>query len=256
MSPTGVTRDQVEQYNRAVAAANAGRTEEAWGALAPVIAELTRAKLPRDATLWHEATSFATRLGALSAAEALMARLDRGAPETTKLAAEIESTRHQVALPPNGANLGIAAEREVAYVAGYREIARALSSANAAAARERFQAFSVDFPGAPATDVVACELDMTAKVARKRTAAAKRCEAALEKYDGSERALVLLAAMAAAERRDTVAEKYLKRAIGNEPEDPGPWRMLGQLYRSTHASSRLSELESRHQALFSTPLPR
>jgi tetratricopeptide (TPR) repeat protein len=256
VEPTGVTREQVEQYNRAVAAANAGRTEEAWGALAPVVAELTKAKVPQDPTLWHEATSFATKLGALSAAEALMARLDRRAPETTKLAAEIESTRHQVALPPNGAKLGIAAEREVAYVAGYREIARALSSANATAARERFQAFSVDFPGAPATDVVACELDMTAKVARKRAAAAKRCEAALEKYDGSERALVLLATMAAAERRDTVAEKYLRRAIRNEPEDPGPWRMLGQLYRSTHARTNLSELESRHQALFSTPLPR
>ena len=255
-APAELTHEQVEQYNRAVAAANAGRTEEAWGALAPIIAALTKAKLAPDATPWREAASFATNLGALTAAEALMARLDRHAPETTKLAAEIESARHQAALPPNAASLGIAAEREVAYVAGYREIARALSRANATAARERFQAFATDFPGAPATDIAACELDMTAKVAKKRAAAAKRCEAALEKYDGAERALVLLAAMAATERRDTVAEKYLKRAIGNEPDDPGPWRMLAQLYRNTHASASLSELESRHQALFSTPLPR
>ncbi len=97
---------------------------------------------------------------------------------------------------------------------------------------------------------------MSAKIPKKRAAAAKRCESALAKYDGAERALVLLAAMAATDRRDTEAEKYLKRAIGTEPDDPGPWRMLGQLYRSTHARSSLTELESRHQALFSTPLPR
>jgi cytochrome c-type biogenesis protein CcmH/NrfG len=62
--------------------------------------------------------------------------------------------------------------------------------------------------------------------------------------------------MSAAAGRDTVAEKYLQRAIQVEPGEPGPWRMLGQLYRSTHATSSLSQLESRHQALFSTPLPR
>ena len=36
--PTAVTHAQIEQYNRAVASANAGRTEEAWADLAPVIA--------------------------------------------------------------------------------------------------------------------------------------------------------------------------------------------------------------------------
>jgi tetratricopeptide (TPR) repeat protein len=258
--PTGLTHEQIDRYNRAVVAANAGRTEEAWADLAPTIAELGKAaelgKLPQDATLWREAAAFAVHLGAPSAAEALMVRLDRNGPELSKLAGEIESMRHQVALPPDAQRLGVPAEREVAYVAGYREIARALSSANATAARERFQSFATNFPDAPATDVIACELDMSAKNPRKRAAAAKRCESALAKYDGAERALVLLAAMASADRRDTVAEKYLKRAIGNEPEDPGPWRMLSELYRSTHARASLTELESRHQALFSTPLPR
>ena len=257
--PTGATRDQIDQYNRAVRAANAGRTEEAWGDLAPVIAELMKTKIPEvasDQTLFREASSFAAHLGALTAAESLMARLDRNAPELVKVAAEIESTRHQVALPPDAQKAGVPAEREVAYVAGYREIARALSSANTTAAEERFQTFAADFPDAPATDIVACELDMSAKNAKKRAAAAKRCEAALAKYDAAERALVLLAAMAASDRHDAKAEAYLKRAIGNQPDDPGPWRMLGQLYRSTHARSSLSELESRHQALFSTPLPK
>ena len=253
---SGVTAEQIDQYNRAVVAANAGRTEEAWGDLAPVIAQLKKAKLPKDPAFLRQAAAFAAKLGALSAAEALMARLDRTTSEVTNLATEIESTRHRVALPPSAEKAGVPPEREVAYVAGYYEVARLLSSANTAAARERFQRFSGDFPDAPATDVLACELDMSAKNAKKRAAAAKRCEAALAKYDAAERALVLLGAIASNAGRGTVAEKYLQRAIRVEPAEPGPWRMLGQLYRSTHAQSSLSELESRQQALFSTPLPR
>jgi tetratricopeptide (TPR) repeat protein len=255
--PNGVTHVQIDRYNRAVASANAGRTEEAWADLAPVIAELMKATLPKDPALWRQAAAFAVNLGALSAAEGLMARLGQAAtPEMTKLAAEIESARHRVALPPNGEKSGVPAEREVAYVAGYCEMARLLSSANAAGARQRFQRFVADFPDAPATDVVACELDMRAKNSKTRAAAAKRCEAAVAKYGEAVRALVLLGAISATAGRDTVAEKYLQRAIQVEPGEPGPWRMLGQLYRSTHATSSLSQLESRHQALFSTPLPR
>ena len=257
VDPSGVTHAQIDQYNRAVASANAGRTEEAWADLAPVIARLMKAPLPKDPALWREAAAFAVNLGALSAAEGLMARLGgTPTPEMTKLATEIESARHRVALPPTGEKSGVPAEREVAYVAGYYEIARLLTSANATEARERFQRFGADYPDAPATDVIACELDMSAKNPKKRTAAAKRCEAAVAKYGEAVRALVLLGAISATAGRDNVAEKYLQRAIQVEPAEPGPWRMLGQLYRSTHSSSSLSQLESRHQALFSTPLPR
>jgi len=253
--PSGMTRARIDQYNRAVVSANAGRTEEAWADLAPVIAELMKVKPPKDPALWRQAAAFAVNLGALSAAEGLIARLDRTAPEMSKLSAEIESTRHRAALPPDGDKSGVPAEREVAYVAGYYEIARLLSSANAPEARDRFQRFASDFPNAPATDVIACELDMSAKNSKKRAAAAKRCETAIAKYGDSVRALVLLGAIASAGGRDTVAEKYLQRAIQVEPAEPGPWRMLAQLYRSTHALSSLAQLESRHQALFSRPLP-
>ena len=256
VNPNGVTHAQIEQYNRAVASANAGRTEEAWADLAPVIAELVKAQPPKDPALWRDAAAFAANLGALSAADGLMAHLDRTAPEMTKLAADIESARHRVALPPHGEKVGVPVEREVAYVAGYYEIARLLSSANATEARERFQRFAADFPDAPATDVIACELDMSAKNPKKRAASTKRCETAIGKYGDAVRALVLLGAISASAGRDTVAEKYLQRAIQVEPGEPGPWRMLAQLYRSTRATSSLSQLESRHQALFSTPLPR
>jgi len=106
------------------------------------------------------------------------------------------------------------------------------------------------------TFVAACELDLRAKSARKRADAAKRCDAALAAYPGATRALILLAAAAANDRRDTVAEKHLRRAVVLDPTDPVPWGMLARLYRATHASQRLSELESQHQALFSTPLPK
>ena len=170
-----------------------------------------------------------------------MARLNRTAPEMTKLATDIESApspgRPAV---PHGEKSGVPVEREVAYVAGYYEIARLLSSTNAAEARERFQRFAADFPDAPATDVIACELDMSAKNPKKRAASTKRCETAVAKYGEAVRALVLLGAISASAGRDTVAERYLQRAIQVEPSEPHPWRMLGQLYRSTHASSRLS----------------
>jgi len=215
-----------------------------------------KAKPPKDPSLWRDAAAFAANLGALSAAEGLIEHLDRTTPEMSKLASDIESARHRVALPPHGEKSGVPVEREVAYVAGYREIARLLSSANATEARERFQRFAADFPDAPATDVIACELDMSAKNPKKRAASATRCETAIAKYGEAVRALVLLGAISAAAGRDAVAEKYLQRAIQVEPGEPGPWRMLGQLYRSTRATSSLSQLESRHQALFSTPLPR
>jgi hypothetical protein len=250
-----LTHDEIDPFNRAVAAANADRAEEGWTDFAPIAQRLAGVKAPGDPGAWRRAASLATSLGALSSAEALLANLDRKEAETNKLAVDIDTRRHRVLLPPDAEKLGVPPAREVAYVAAYREAARALEGTDGDAARVRVQTLAAAFPDTPAANVAACELDLRARSAKKRADAVKRCEAAQAAYPDATRPLILLAAAAASERRDTVAEKHLKRAVLLDPTDPVPWQMLARLYRATHATLRLTELEGQHQALFSTPLP-
>lgn len=258
LAGAGLSAAEVATYNQAIAASRAGHAEEAWSSVAPIFARLTSAKAPIDPALYRQAAGLAIHLGALTSAEGLLARLERADPETGKLASELEALRHRLALPPaaRAEKLGLPPGREVAYVAGFRAISQALDQGDARQAREQLAPFAAAFPDAPGVDLIACELDMRERNARRRAQAGKRCEVALAKYEGTTRALALLALLAADQRRDTVAEQHLRRAIHLDPADPGPWRMLADLYRATHARQRLAELESQHQALFSTPLPR
>jgi tetratricopeptide (TPR) repeat protein len=251
----GLTHDEVDPYNRAVAAANADRVEEGWTDFGPIAQRLAAVKAPGDPAVWRRAASLATSLGALSSAEALLANLDRKEAETNKLAIDIDTRRHRVLLPPDAEKLGVPPAREVAYVAAYRDAARALEGTDGDAARALVQALAAAFPDTPAANVAACELDLRARSTKKRAEAVKRCEAAQAEYPDATRPLILLAAAATNDRRDAVAEKHLKRAVLLDPTDPVPWQMLARLYRATHATLRLTELSGRHQALFSTPLP-
>ena len=255
---TGLTAAEVEGYNHAVKAANAGQAEQAWTDIAPIFARLATATSPIDPTLYRQAAAFAVTLGALASAESLLARLEPHDPEAGKLTANIQTQRHRLALPAaaDGEKAALPPAREVSYVAAFRAIARALDQNDVAKARAQLPTFTAAFPDTPGADVIACELDARAPSAKTRALAGKRCEAALAKYPGATRALALLALMAAKDRRDAVAEKHLRRAIQLDPADPGPWCMLADLYRSTRARQRLSELESQHQALFSKPLPK
>lgn len=97
-----------------------------------------------------------------------------------------------------------------------------------------------------------CSLEIGAK---RLPLAGRACEAALKKSDHVTRAHNLLATIAIRQRRDTVAEKHLRRAILLDPGDPNSWRALARLYRAIGATGRLADLEAQHQALLSTPLP-
>ncbi len=254
----GLTAAEIEGYNRALNAYRADQLEQAWTDVGPTFARLATAKPPIDAALYRQAAAFAVNLGALASAESLLARLDPGDAEAGKLTAGIETQRHRLALPAAASEekAALPPAREVSYVAAFRAISRALDQGDDAKARAQLPALTAAFPDAPGVDLIACELDARARGAKTRAQAGKRCEAALAKYAGATRALALLALMAANDHHDTVAEKHLRRAIHLDPADPGPWRMLADLYRSTRASTRLAELESQHQALFSKPLPK
>jgi predicted Zn-dependent protease len=191
-------------------------------------------------------------VGALSAADEAVSRLERSAPEAQKLAGEIDAQRNRLALPPDSAKLGVPPDREPAYAAGYRETARLVFSSDLPAARARLQAFATAFPGTPAADVLTCDVELRAKHA---AAAAKSCEAALAKFKGATRAHYLLGLIAARARRDAVAEQHLRRAILLDPADPTAWRALATMYRESGAKQRLAELANEHQALLSSPLP-
>jgi len=239
----------VQAFNRAVSTLNAGHAEEAWKLLAPVI-EHTRARKVGGNT-WVRIAEMAVATGALTAADDAAGRAG-AAPGAQKIVADIESTRHRVALPLDAAKVGVPPEREPAYVSGYWQTAKIVEGADVAAARARLGALAAAFPDAPGLEVLTCDLEVASK---RPAAAAPHCEAALAKFKGATRAHVLLAVIALRARKTPVAEQHLRQAILLDPADPTGWRALAQLYRSTGARGRLAELANQHQALLSSPLP-
>ena len=238
----------VAAFNRAVAAANAGNKAEGWGALAPVFAHARTGKVA--AATWAQLASLAASLGAVSAAEDAVTRAGSDA-DTTKLAAQLASTRYQVALPVAGATIGVPPDKEPAYVAGFWEV---LASADAepAAGRTKLASLATAFPEAPGVDVLTCDLELRAK---HTAAGVKRCEAALTKFPTAIRAHYLLGLTAARARKDMVAEQHLRRAILLDPADPSAWSLLAQIYRANRDKRRLTDLANQHQTLLSSPLP-
>ncbi|HEX3308886.1 MAG TPA: matrixin family metalloprotease, partial [Streptosporangiaceae bacterium] len=123
-----LSEDDVAAFNRAVAAANAGKREEGWAALAPVFAHARAGKVAPET--WARLATLAVGVGALSAAEDALSHAG-GAGDTTKLAAEVESTRYRLALPVAGAKVGVPPEREPAYVAAFWEVVAATGDPSA-----------------------------------------------------------------------------------------------------------------------------
>ncbi len=247
-SASDLAAADVAAFNRAVAAANAGKKEEGWGALGPVFAHARAGKV--GAATWAQLAALAAALGAVSAAEDALARAGRDA-DTTKLAAQLESTRCQIALPVAGAKIGVPPDKEPAYVAGFWAV---LASADAepAAGRTKLASLATAFPEAPGVDVLTCDLELRAK---HTAAGIKRCEAALAKFPTAIRAHYLLGLTAARARKDVVAEQHLRRAILLDPADPAAWSLLAQIYRSNRDKRRLTDLANQHQTLLSSPLP-
>jgi matrixin len=103
-------------YNRAVAAVNAGKPEEAWAALAPVIKSAGARKT--SARTWAKIAGVAAASGAFSAAEAATARAGLSDADARTVAASVESERHRLALPLDAAKYGVPPDKEPAYVAG------------------------------------------------------------------------------------------------------------------------------------------
>jgi predicted Zn-dependent protease len=157
-----------------------------------------------------------------------------------------------VALPLDGAKVGVPPEREPAYVAGYWETAKLIDGADVATARARLGELAAAFPSAPGVEVLTCDLELKA---RHLTPAAKHCEAALDAFKGATRAHILLAVIAFTTHRGPVGEQHLRQAIRLDPDDPTGWRVLGQFYRSTRATRQLAALNNEHEQLLSSPLP-
>jgi predicted Zn-dependent protease len=195
----------------------------------------------------------AEAIGALTRAEEAAGRAGAAAG-AQKIVADVEATRHRIALPLDAAKVGVPPEREPAYVSGFWQTARQLDAAvgDLGPARARLGELATAFPTAPGVEVLTCDLELKAK---HTAVAARHCEAALEKFKGATRAHYLLAVIALRARREAIAEQHLRQAILLDPTDPSSWRALAQLYRNTGASRRLSELASQHQALLSSPLP-
>jgi tetratricopeptide (TPR) repeat protein len=195
--------------------------------------------------------SAAGAVGALSTADAVLARVDRDA-RPPRLITELEAARYRVALPRAAAKLGVTPEDEPRYVAAFWLASRAVASRNFAAAERRLAELTEAFPESAGREVVACEL----AVASKRLAeAAARCESALAKDPTAVRAHLAYGRLAARRQRNLDAEKHFRRVILLDPSDDDAWRELGQLYLAMHASTQHAELAREHETILSTPLP-
>jgi tetratricopeptide (TPR) repeat protein len=246
---SGLSNADADAFNDASAAARAGRLEEAWKILVPILPHLRESKATVET--WAHTARLATAIGALSLAEEAIGHVPRGGAEIEKVAADVETIRQRIALAP-GAKGGVSPEQEPAYVSAFWATSDLAASGDLRAAHARWEAFASAFPDAAGVDVLACDLELRAKHA---PAATKRCEAALAKYRFAERAHYLLGLAAARGGRSAVAEQHLEEAIHIDPQDEGAWRTLAQLYRLEHARGRLDELSRRYQAVFSTSLP-
>jgi hypothetical protein len=244
-----LTDTDVGAFNKAVAALNGGHPEEAWKLLGPVIEHTRERKV--GGNTWVHIAELAAAIGALTSADDAAGRAG-ALPAAQKLTAEIESTRHRIALPLDAAKFGVPPEREPAYVAGYWATTRLIDGTDVPAARARLGELAAAFPEAPGVDVLACDLELKAKHAPLAT---KRCEAALAKFKGATRAHYLLAIIALRARREAVGEQHFRQALLLDPADPANWRALAQFYRATGATKRLAALASEHQTLLSSPLP-
>jgi hypothetical protein len=238
----------VAAFNRALIAANSGKQEEGWGALSPVFAHARAGKV--SAATWARLASLAAALGAVSAAEEALTHAPHDAA-ALKLASELDSTRHRVALPVAGAKVGISPEQEPAYVRGFWSVAESVGS-DPAGARAKLDALAAAFPEAAGVDVLSCDLELRLK---RAAAGARRCESALAKVSTATRAHYLLGVIAVRGGKAAVAEQHLRRAILLDPTDDAAWRTLAQMYRAERDKKRLTDLANQHQALLSSPLP-
>ncbi len=248
-NPPELPAPDVDAFNRAVNALNAGKREQAWGDLSPVL-ERAGARKPSPAT-WARIAQLAAAIGALSAAEDAASRAGAD-PAARAVVESIESDRHRLALPLDAAKLGVPPDKEPAYVAAYWKATDALWKPDARIARAGVDEIAASFPGAPGVHVLRCELEARLRHVAQAT---KQCEAALEKFKGATRAHFLLGQLAGVTGKDAVAEQHFRRAILLDPRDPSSWRALASLYRQTGAKHRLAQLADEHRALLKQPLP-
>ncbi len=221
------------------------------GAAVPLLMDAIPHIAHKDGKTWARLASLATSVGALSMADTALGHVDRG-QQSRKLAEQAETRRARIALPRRKGNWGLKADDEPTYAAQFQKVDDLIGKGEIAGARIHLTAFRRTYPVAPGADVLECALEFGAK---RLPAAVKACEAALTKSDQTLRAHYLLGSIAASQRRDTVAEKHLRRAILLDPGNPDSWRALGRLYRAISAAGRLAELEAQHEALLSSPLP-
>jgi tetratricopeptide (TPR) repeat protein len=191
-------------------------------------------------------------VGALTTADAALARAGAADADVMKVASEVDAARRRLALPRDGGKWGVPPEQEPAYAIRYWDTAGLVSTGDLDKAKARFGEFAAAYPRAPGTDVLACDLELRAK---RGGGSAQRCQAALAKFDEATRAHYLLGVAAARARRATEAEQHFRKAIALDPHEPGAWRELARHYKATGANSQLSQLAAMHQALLSQPLP-
>jgi len=159
--------------------------------------------------------------------------------------------RRRYGLPPSATKLGVAPEREGAYL---EDVKAALSQVYAAEyenGRELMEAGRKAYPKVPGFYVVQCDLEVRLG---KTSAALKACNKAIAIWDGSMWAHYLAGSITARGKRHSAAVKHLKRAIELDPEMQSLWSLLGKVYEKAGKTDELDALRAKYKQEFGKPL--
>ena len=215
----------------------------------------TRARARSASKTWLRIAELAAAIGALTEADEAAGRARAATPEAQKIAGEIESTRHRIALPLDARQAGRAARARAGLrrrLLGDREADRRCG--DAAAARARLGELAAAFPDAPGVDGARPAISSCGP--GTRPPAPSSCEAALAKFKGATRAHILLARdRVLAHRKGRSASSTCARAILLDPAEPTRLARAGAVLPQHARQPAADGAGKRAQELLASPLP-
>jgi tetratricopeptide (TPR) repeat protein len=215
-----------------------------------LLAEGKVGNLPKPAQGWLELAEIYRAMGALTWAEAAVAK--SGATDHPVLA-WAKTTRTRYGVPPSGKG-AVKPEDEAAAVTAVRQVLDAVYASKFADAARAVKTANKRYPGLPGVAAAWCDLDLRQE---HIGSAKKRCAQAIDAYPEASWAqylmgIIIMKDTGSADTKEGI--EHLKRAIAADPDLGQAWRALGKAYKRAKDAEALQQLETDYQARFGQAL--